>query len=86
MNGKNRSYILGIAGGYLIYLAYQLFENLNNPEAGMSPVVRILFISLFVLLGIGLMVYAFRIWKVADREERENKDKETAEDNTNALK
>ena len=52
----------------------------------MSPVVRILFISLFVLLGIGLMVYAFRIWKVADREERENKDKETAEDNTNALK
>ena len=86
MNAKNRSYILGIAGGYLIYLAYQLFENWNNPDAGMSPGVRILFISLFVLLGIGLMIYAFRLWKAADREEKENKEKQITVDDGNSLK
>ena len=83
MNGKNRSYILGIAGGYLLYLAYQLFENWNNPDAGMSQPVRILFIALFVLLGIGLMIYAIHLWKVADREEKE---KEKQPDNEDTLK
>ena len=86
MNGKNRSYILGIAGGYLLYLAYQLFENRDNPEAGMSQGVRILFIALFVLLGIGLMIYACRIWKIADREEKENSENQTAEDDGSTLK
>lgn len=85
MKGKNRSYILGVAGGYLVYLAYQLYENFNNPDAGMAPAVRILFIALFVLIGIGLMVYAFLLWKKADREERENKEEQTPDDE-NALK
>ena len=86
MKGKNRSYVIGVAGGYLLYLAYQLFENFNNPDAGMSQTVRILFIVLFVLIGIGLMVYAFRIWKDADREEKENREKQITEDSGNTLK
>ena len=88
MNGKNRSYVMGVAGGYLLYLAYQLFENFHNPEAGMSPAVRVIFIALFVLLGIGLMVYAFRIWKEADREEKAEKEqqKTTVPDDETAMK
>ena len=87
MNGKNRSYVLGVAGGYLLYLDYQLYENRNNPEAGMSSAVRILFMILFLLAGIGLMVFAFRLWFKADREEREGKAKEEKKpENPNALK
>ncbi len=86
MNGKNRSYILGVAGGYLVYLAYQLFENRSNPEAGMSPALRILFMSLFTVIGIGLMIYAIRIWKAADREEKDRKEEENPEEDGKTLK
>ncbi len=64
---KTRSSLLGIAGGYLVYLAYELFRDRNIAETTMTPFARWLFIALFVLFGGGLMVYAFLQWKKADK-------------------
>ena len=83
MNGKNRSYLMGVVGGYLIYLAYQLFQSMGDPEAGMSPAARIIFIALFALSGIGLVIYAFRLWAAANREEKEGKEEKQREDENN---
>ena len=80
MNGKNRSYLLGVVGGYLLYLAYQLFRDRGMEDTTMTPAVRILFIVLFALTGIGLMVFAFRLWKTADRQEKETKESKAPED------
>lgn len=85
MVGKNRSYLMGIAGGYLIYIAYQLFESRGDQNTTMSPAVRIAFIVFFVLAGIGLLVFAFRLWFAAVKAEKENKNEDPPE-NENSLK
>ena len=70
---KNRSYLMGVVGGYLLYLAWQLFDDRNNPDSTMAVWLNITFAAFFVIVGIGLMIFAFRIWRIADREEREGK-------------
>ncbi len=76
MNGKNRSYLLGIVGGYLIYLAWQLFDARADTNTTMTPAARIAFIAFFVIAGVGLMVYAWRVWKKSAEEEEKEKPKE----------
>ncbi len=71
-NGKNRAYLIGIVGAYLIYIAYQLYQGRSDPDTTMTPAVMILFIVFFVLAGAGLLVYAVRVWRTADREQKEN--------------
>lgn len=80
MNGKNRSYLMGIVGGYIIYLAYKLYQSMGDPEAGMSTGMRIFFIVFFTLAGIALLVYAVILWKNAGKE---NEKQESPEDENN---
>ena len=86
MNGKNRSYLMGVVGGYLIYLAYTLYQSMGDPEAGMSPAMRIVFIVFFVLAGIALMVYAVILWRKAYLAEKNQKDAPPPEENGDSLK
>lgn len=85
MVGKNRSYLMGIVGGYLIYIAYELFSNRNDQNTTMTPAARIAFIVFFVLVGIALLVFAFRLWFTANKAEKEKKDEDPPE-NENSLK
>ena len=80
-SGKTRSSLLGIVGGYLLYLAYELFRDYGKTETTMPPWVQILFIVLFGLIGVGLLVYAVRVWKNSGKEEEEKK-----QDDENNLK
>lgn len=77
-NRKNRACLLGIAGGYLGYLAYELFRDRNLPDTTMTSLARWLFIGLFVLCGTGLVIYAIILWIKAGKEkedaERNNPD------------
>lgn len=84
-NQKNRAALLGIAGGYLVYLAYDLFRLRDNPDTTMTPAVRIIFIVLFVILGAGIVVWALRMWKDAARKEKEGKTEDPPE-NENSMK
>ena len=60
------------AGGYLIYLAYELLQNLiNNVATTMPRFVQILAIVAFTGIGITLLVAAWKIWKKG----REDQDK-----------
>lgn len=68
-----------------MYLAYQLFEGRNDPESNMPKAVNIGFVIFFIIAGIGLLVYAYRIWKIADQDEREGKEEKKPED-PNAMK
>lgn len=82
MNGKNRSYLMGVVGGYLIYQAYQIYQNMNDPDAGMSPAMRILVIILFTMIGLALIVYGVILWKKSDKEE----EKEQPPEDKNSMK
>ena len=43
-----------IVGGYLIYLAYQMYQ---NPDANPRPMVINVFMVLFLVIGIGLLIF-----------------------------
>ncbi len=75
-NSKTRASLMGIVGGYLIYLAWQLYQGRTDPDTTMTPAAMILFISLFVLAGAGLIVYAFRLWKHGMQEDQEKRREE----------
>ena len=75
---------MGVVGGYVLYLAYQLFQDRNTPSS-MSMGLRTFFIAFFAVAGIALVIYAFRIWLIADRKEREEKD-DTQPEDENAMK
>ena len=63
---------MGIAGGYLIYLAYELLKSLlDNIPTTMPRWVAILAITGFTGIGIALVIQAFRIWKKG-REDNDN--------------
>ena len=50
--------LLALVGGYLLYLAYQLFEKYRTGTKEMPDVVFILAIIVFLLGGIGIFCYA----------------------------
>ena len=81
-NGRNRSYIFGIVGAYLIYQAYQIYQNMDDPEAGMSRGLCIFFIVFFTLSAVALFVYAVRLWKASGKE----KEKQQPEEDRDELK
>ncbi len=78
MNGKNnlRLSMIAVVAGYMLYTAYQLFDNRNDPDSGMSMGVLILFVAFFSLAGIGLFAYAFYLWKKGKQEEKNNDERE----------
>ena len=60
----NRSLLLGVVGGYLIYLAYELLQGMINHTATTMPDwLTILVIVLFTLIGLGLLFFAWKVWK-----------------------
>ena len=55
--------LLALAGGYLLYLAYQLLQSYLAGSQDMSRALFILCIALFAVAGVGVLVYAFRTWR-----------------------
>lgn len=72
---------MAIVAAYLLHLAYQLFQGRNDPNTTMAPAVVYLFVALFALAAAGLIVYAWRLWKSAPKEEEPSR-----EENENSLK
>ena len=68
---KTRSGLLGIVAAYLIYTAYELYENREASDTTMTPAARIFFIALFGVCAVALLVYAYRVWKRSEKKENE---------------
>ena len=80
-NGKTRSSLLGIVGAYLLYTAYELWQDWGNTETTMTTPARAVFIVLFVLCGAALLVYAVFVWKRAE-DQKEEKPKPPEDENS----
>ena len=83
MNKQNRSYLYGVVGGYLLYLAYELFAARQDTNTTMAPAVRWLFVGLFVAAGIFLLIWATRLWLEARKGQEEE---EKPPENPNSMK
>ena len=68
-----RSSLMAIAGGYVLYLAYELLKSLiDNERTTMPRVVQILAIVFFAAAGISLLVFAWKIWKKGREDQDQN--------------
>ena len=68
-----RSSLIAIAGGYVLYLAYELLKSLiDNAPTTMPRVVQILAIVFFATAGISLLVFAWKIWKKGREDQDQN--------------
>ena len=75
MNNKNtgRSSILALAGGYLLYLAYEMLQSLlANEPTTMPRALQITVIVLFTGIGIAVLVYALKVWKKGREDQDQN--------------
>lgn len=71
-NGKTRSSLLGVVGAYLLYTAWDLWQERGNTDTVMTVSARIVFIALFALAGAALLVYAVYVWKRSEDQKEEN--------------
>ena len=68
-----RASLFAVAGGYVIYLAYELLKNLiDNVPTTMPRWLQIFVIILFAGAGGALLVFAWRVWKKGREDQDEN--------------
>ena len=61
---SNRSMLMGVVGGYLVYLAYELGRDyINDVPTQMPKALTILVVILFGGIGAALLVFAWKLWK-----------------------
>lgn len=68
MKSKGQAAFYAIAGGYLLYLAYQLFEG-RTDNAGVNDVTALLFSILFAVAGIAILIYTAIMYQKILKEE-----------------
>ena len=75
-NSKARSSLLGLAGAYLVYLAWSMIESMQKGESTMAPWLSVVFAAFFGLAGIAVLIYAWRDWRKADQNEAKDENTE----------
>ena len=79
INGKTRASLIALVAAYLLYTVYELFR--DSEDAAMAPAIRILFMVFFSVAAVGLLVYAYSVWKKGDK-----KDEDSSQDDEKKLK
>ena len=75
MNNPNtgRSSIFAVVGGYLIYMAYEILRDMiNQVPTTMPKFLLILVITLFTGMGITLLFFAWKFWKIRKGRPEQN--------------
>jgi len=70
---KNQSIhamLLALVGGYMLFIAWHLVENVQSGSRDMPLWAAIAAIAVFALAGVGVLVYAFLIWRKAEQEKK----------------
>ncbi len=72
MNSKKaRSGLYGIVSAFMFFTAYDLFKGRNDPESTMPMGLLIAFMIFFALAGVGLLIFAIRLWVHSGDEDKE---------------
>ena len=66
------SVLLAAVGGYLLYIAWQLFDKYRNQAGEMPPALNILAVIVMTLGGLGTLYYAWTVYRQARKKEDKN--------------
>ena len=68
--------LLAAVGGYILYLAWMLFEKYRDQTGEMPPVLNIIAIVVFTLGGFGTLFYAWNVYRKGRKEKPGEEDKD----------
>ena len=74
IQNRNRAMLMAIAGGYVIYLAYEMVRDQLAGKSTMAMWTCILFTILLGGGGIAVLVLAWKIYRTKETEEQETND------------
>ena len=67
-NAQTHATLLALVGGYVLYIAWQLFDGLQSGAEDIAPAAAIAAIVFFTVAGIAVLVYAWRVWRHAPKD------------------
>lgn len=67
-NNGAQATLFAVGGGYMIYMAYEIVRNTLNGTSDMSMTVTIITAIIMVICGIGILLYAWHLWKISKAE------------------
>ena len=79
-NEKIHSMLLGLVAGYVLFLAWELFDKYRAGSDEMPGPVFIIAIAVFTLGGLGTIWYAWKVYQKGKKAEAE-KEEEKADEN-----
>lgn len=74
-----RAGIMAVAGGYVLYLGYDMAKAVLSEETTVSPVPALIAAGVLAIGGAGILVYAIRRWYVAYKEMQSQEQAENQE-------
>ena len=73
-NPDIHSVLLAAVGGYLLYIAWQLFDKYRSQAGEMPPALNILAVVIMTLGGLGTLYYAWTVYRHARKNGDKNED------------
>lgn len=67
-NNGAQATLFAVGGGYMMYLAYEIVRNTLNGTSDMSMTVTVITAIIMVICGIGILLYAWHLWKLSKAE------------------
>ena len=69
-NPSVHAMLLALVGGYILFIAWRLFDSMRSGAGEMSDALYILLTVFFALAGCGVLFYAFVTWRRADKAKK----------------
>lgn len=85
MDQRTKVTLYGVCGMYLLYMAYKMFQTVLEQGAS-EAMLSLIFSILFVLMGIIVLVFTYRLSRDIKKEEADVKTEPEAEENTKETK
>ena len=70
-NQSTHALLLALVGGYILYIAWHLLDNLLSGMQDIPQAVAIAAIAVFALAGIAVLIYALRTWQSNKKKDDE---------------
>lgn len=70
-NQGTHAMLLALVGGYILYIAWHLLDNLLSGINDMPQAAAIAAIAVFTLAGIAVLIYAWKTWQSTKKKDDE---------------